>query len=47
MRDELGTNAPAIATGGLSHVLSEMSGLFNETDQMLTLRGLKLVAAFC
>ena len=44
IRNELGTDAPAIATGGLSHVLEPITSVFDAVDQMLTLKGLKLIA---
>ncbi len=44
MRKDLGTDAPAIATGGLSHVLVPVTGIFDRVDEMLTLNGLRLIA---
>jgi pantothenate kinase type III len=44
MRADMGIQAPAIATGGLSHVLVPVTGIFDRVDQLLTLRGLKLIA---
>ena len=44
MRRDLGNDAPAIATGGLSHVLEPVTQVFDAVDPMLTLRGLKLIA---
>ncbi len=44
MRKDLGTDAPAIATGGLSHVLVPVTDIFDRVDEMLTLSGLKLIA---
>lgn len=44
IRSDLGTPAPAIATGGLSHVLVPVTAVFDRVDQMLTLRGLKMIA---
>lgn len=44
MRSDMNTEAPAIATGGLSHVLVPVTDVFDKVDQMLTLRGLKLIA---
>lgn len=44
IRSDLGTHAPAIATGGLSHVLESVTKVFDQIDPMLTLRGLKLIA---
>ncbi len=44
MRRDLGVEAPAIATGGLSSVLSSVSDVFDREDRQLTLKGLYLVA---
>lgn len=44
MRKDLGCEAIAIATGGLSHVLSGITEIFDKVDPKLTLRGLKLIA---
>ena len=44
MRKDMGTEAPVIATGGLSHVLEEVTAVFDRVDPMLTLRGLRLIA---
>jgi type III pantothenate kinase len=44
MRRDLGTDAPAIATGGLSHVLEPVTHIFDAIDPLLTLRGLRLIA---
>lgn len=44
IRKDLGANAPVIVTGGLSHVLEPVSPVFDRVDQMLTLKGLKLIA---
>ncbi len=44
MKRDLGTDATTIATGGLSFVLEEVTGVFDHVDTMLTLRGLKLIA---
>lgn len=44
MRSDMGHDAPAIATGGLSHVLESVTRVFDAVDPMLTLRGLKLIA---
>ncbi len=44
MRRDLGVDAPAVATGGLSHVLAKVSSVFDRTDLTLTLRGLKFIA---
>ncbi len=43
MRKDMGSDAPAIATGGLSHVLIPVTGIFDRVDQMLTLKGLKII----
>jgi len=45
MRADLGTEAPVIATGGLSHVLEPIVSVFDSTDQGLTLEGLRLIAS--
>lgn len=47
MRRDMGTVAPAIATGGLSHVLMPITAIFDRVDQMLTLRGLKMILEIC
>jgi len=44
MRKDMGNDAPAIATGGLSHVLEPVTDIFDKVDPMLTLRGLKMIA---
>jgi type III pantothenate kinase len=52
MRKDLGAtdsahasgSIPAIATGGLSHVLKPVTTAFDDIDIMLTLRGLRLIA---
>lgn len=44
MKRDLGTDATTIATGGLSFVLEDVTGVFDHVDTMLTLRGLKLIA---
>ncbi|HNY22561.1 MAG TPA: type III pantothenate kinase [Treponemataceae bacterium] len=44
MRADLGNNAPVVATGGLSHVLSPVTDVFDAVDEMLTLKGLRLIA---
>lgn len=44
MRVDMGTVAPAIATGGLLHVLVPVTDIFDKVDPLLTLRGLKLIA---
>lgn len=47
MRRDMGAEAPAIATGGLSHVLMPITAIFDRVDQMLTLRGLKMILEMC
>lgn len=44
MRADIGKDAPVIATGGLSHVLEPVITVFDRTDAMLTLRGLRIIA---
>ena len=44
IRKDLGCEALAIATGGLSHVLLGITDIFDNVDPKLTLRGLKLIA---
>jgi type III pantothenate kinase len=43
IRKDLGIDAPAIATGGLSNVLVPVTDIFDRVDQLLTLRGLCLI----
>ncbi len=43
IRDEVGFPCHCIATGGLSTLIAEQSKNIDETDTMLTLRGLKLL----
>lgn len=45
IRADLGTEAPAIATGGLSAVLEPVTAVFDRFDRMLTLKGLLLIAS--
>jgi type III pantothenate kinase len=45
IRAELKEDCPAIATGGLSFVISSLKGFFSTIDPHLTLDGLRLVAA--
>ena len=44
MRADMGSEAPVIVTGGLSHVLASVTDIFDVTDPMLTLKGLNLIA---
>jgi type III pantothenate kinase len=44
IRTELKEECPAIATGGLSFVISSLKGFFSAIDPQLTLDGLRLVA---
>jgi type III pantothenate kinase len=43
IRDELGTDAPTIATGGLAHVVVPCTDAIDEVDDLLTLTGLRLL----
>jgi type III pantothenate kinase len=43
IREELGTAAPTIATGGLAHTVVPSTDTIDEVDDLLTLRGLKLL----
>lgn len=43
IRKELGTDCPAIATGGLSFVITSLKSFFYLVDPMLTLNGLRLI----
>lgn len=43
IRSELKTDCPAIATGGLSFVITSLKGYFHVVDAHLTLDGLRLV----
>ncbi|MCY4085451.1 MAG: type III pantothenate kinase [Actinomycetia bacterium] len=43
MREELGEQAPAIATGGLASLIAPYSTLVREVDRQLTLEGLRLI----
>jgi type III pantothenate kinase len=43
MRDELGTNAVCVATGGLAGVIAPEVSLIEHIDQDLTLQGLRMV----
>ncbi len=44
LRDELGTDAPAIATGGLAHhLVPSFTESVDEVDDLLTLEGLRLI----
>lgn len=44
MRQELGGEAQAIATGGLSHVIAPLTNQFKAVEPWLTLDGLRLIA---
>jgi type III pantothenate kinase len=44
IRKELNDDCPAIATGGLSFVITSLKGFFSAIDPHLTLDGLRLVA---
>lgn len=43
LRDEMGGEVYALATGGLAHLIAEESETINEVDDFLTLEGLRLV----
>jgi type III pantothenate kinase len=43
IRDELGTPAPVVATGGLARVFEEQLGFLEAVDPGLTLEGLRLI----
>ena len=45
LRDELGSDFRAIATGGLARVVKDDVGVFDEVDADITLRGLMLIKA--
>jgi type III pantothenate kinase len=44
IREELKENVPAIATGGLSSIITPLAGFFTAIEPHLTLDGLRLVA---
>ena len=43
IRKELNEDCPAIATGGLSFVITSLKGFFHDINPNLTLEGLKLI----
>ena len=43
IRKELGVDCPAIATGGLSFVITSLKSFFHSVDPMLTLNGLRII----
>ena len=43
IRDELGTPAPVVATGGLAPVFAKALGFLTAVDPGLTLEGLRLL----
>jgi len=43
-RQEMGTNAKAVATGGLAPQMSALTDYFTAVDQWLTLEGIRLIA---
>ncbi len=43
IREELGTDAPTIATGGLAPVVVPSTQTIDEVDDLLTLTGLRLL----
>ena len=46
IRDELETECLAIATGGLSFVITSLKGFFHVVDPQLTLDGLRIIGEF-
>lgn len=44
IREEIGLEAPVIATGGLSQIIAPLTKSIDEVDMELTLEGLKIVA---
>jgi type III pantothenate kinase len=44
IRKEVGEDCPAVATGGMSFVISSLKGFFTAINPHLTLDGLRLVA---
>ncbi|MCU0420470.1 MAG: type III pantothenate kinase [Cyclobacteriaceae bacterium] len=46
LRQEVGENVPAIATGGLSSIITPLNGFFTALEPHLTLDGLRLVTQF-
>jgi type III pantothenate kinase len=43
IREELGLDAPVVATGGLAELIAHHSRTIGHIDQMLTLDGLRIV----
>ena len=43
LADELGEEATFIATGGLAHRIAPLCETIDEVDELLTLRGLRLI----
>jgi type III pantothenate kinase len=43
IRKELNTDCPAIATGGLSFVITSLKNFFHKVDPQLTLNGLRII----
>jgi len=46
IRKELGEEVPAIATGGLSFVITSLKGFFHDINPNLTLEGLRLIGEY-
>ena len=44
MREEMGTRAKVVATGGLANLISKVSDTIEVVDQTLTLEGLKIIS---
>ena len=43
IRAELGGQAKVVATGGMAHILAQMTDAIEVVDPMLTLEGLRLI----
>jgi type III pantothenate kinase len=43
LREELGEETEAIATGGLAHAIVPFCELIDDVDEMLTLTGLRII----
>ncbi len=44
IRNELGSKAPVVATGGFSKIIAPLTGYIDEVDTELTLKGLRIIA---